>query len=91
MDYVYGQWNGRPVSFVSYGGVSGGIRAVEQLRQVAIELQMFPLRESVHIPLYWNYLTEKGELKTDSFQDSANKMLNQIVYWSKGLKELREK
>src|SRR5579859_7915590 len=43
LDYVYKEWNKKPVGFVSYGGISGGTRAVQQLRQVAIELQMVPI------------------------------------------------
>ena len=34
LDYVYGEWNNKPVAFLSWGGVSGGTRAVQQLRQV---------------------------------------------------------
>ena len=36
------------VTFVGYGGV-GGARAVEQLRLIAVELQMAPTRAAVHI------------------------------------------
>jgi NAD(P)H-dependent FMN reductase len=49
LDYVYQEWNGKAVGFVSYGNASGA-RSVEQLRQVAIELQMAPIRPAVHIP-----------------------------------------
>ncbi|MEO8668950.1 MAG: NAD(P)H-dependent oxidoreductase, partial [Bauldia sp.] len=48
IDHVYGEWNNKPVAFVSYGSVGGG-RAIEQLRLVAIELQMAPIRQAVHI------------------------------------------
>lgn len=50
-DYLYKEWNGKPISFVSWGSAAGGSRAVEQLRMVAIELQMLPLREQVVISL----------------------------------------
>src|SRR5665213_2869794 len=56
IDYVYGEWNNKPVGFVSYGGVAGGTRSVQQLRQVAIELQMVPIRNGIHIPMYWTQL-----------------------------------
>lgn len=32
MDLLREEWFAKPVSFVSYGGVAGGLRAVEQLR-----------------------------------------------------------
>ena len=60
LDYVYKEWNKKPVAFMSYGGISGGTRAVQQLRQVVIELQMVPIRAGVHVPLYWTKLDEKG-------------------------------
>ena len=34
IDFVKDQWKRKPVGFVSYGGVSGGLRAVEHLRGV---------------------------------------------------------
>ena len=48
MDHVFVEWNRKPVSFVSWGNV-GGARAVEQLRLVAVELEMAPLRQALHI------------------------------------------
>src|SRR3989344_5448802 len=48
LDWVYPEWNNKPVAFVSYGGV-GGARAVEQLRLIAVELQMASIREAVHM------------------------------------------
>ena len=48
LDYAYKEWNRKPVTFVGYGGV-GGARAVEQLRLIAIEMQMAPTRTAVHI------------------------------------------
>src|SRR5690606_27886063 len=48
LDYAYNEWNNKPVGFVGYGGV-GGARAIEQLRLIAVELQMAPVRNAVHI------------------------------------------
>ncbi len=48
LDYGFVEWQHKPVAFVGYGGV-GGARAIEQLRQVAVELEMAPLRHAVHI------------------------------------------
>ena len=49
LDHAYQEWNRKPVAFVSYGGHAAGYRAVEQLRQMALELQMVPIREQVGI------------------------------------------
>lgn len=88
LDYVYREWNNKPVGFVSWGGV-GGARSVEQLRQVAIELQMAPIRNTVHIPNFWTLLDENGNFKTDSLQKSADAFLDQLVWWARTLKTAR--
>jgi NAD(P)H-dependent FMN reductase len=91
LDYVYYEWNKKPVSFVSYGGV-GGARAIEQLRLVSIELQMAPLSTSVNITGFWSLLDEKGKLKsTESFDKQGDKLLDQLTWWGHALKEARNK
>jgi len=50
LDWLYAEWMNKPVGFISFGG-AGGARAVEQLRQVAIELQMLPIKNGLHIPV----------------------------------------
>src|SRR5262249_38131061 len=48
LDYAYREFNRKPAAYLGYGGV-GAARSVEQLRLINIELQMAPLRASVHI------------------------------------------
>ncbi len=50
LDWVYPEWNRKAAAFVSYGSAMGA-RGVQQLRETAIELQMAPVRSSVHIPV----------------------------------------
>src|SRR3981189_3718459 len=50
LDWVYPEWNRKAVGFVSYGSAMGA-RGVQQLRASAIELQLAPIRSSVHIPV----------------------------------------
>lgn len=94
LDYVYTEWNNKPVAFVSWGGVAAGTRAVQQLKQVALELQMVPVRNGVHIPFAWGLLDEKGELKPgalDNQKDAAENLLKQLTWFAKTLKEARAK
>ena len=48
MDWTFVEWRHKPVTFVGWGNV-GGARAIEQLRQVAVEFEMAPLRYALHI------------------------------------------
>ncbi|MGO8724517.1 MAG: NADPH-dependent FMN reductase [Acidimicrobiales bacterium] len=48
LDSTFVEWRRKPVSFVGWGN-TGGARAVEQLREVAVEFEMAPLRHAVHV------------------------------------------
>lgn len=90
LDYVYAGWNRKPIAFVSYGGGAGGVRAVQQLRQVAVELQMAPLREEVNIPFVFRALDEHGAPKEESHGKRLETLLNELAWWAATLKAGRE-
>lgn len=90
LDSLYLEWNNKPVGFVSYGGIAGGSRAVEQLRQVAVELEMAPVQQGIHIPYIRNAFDEKGQIKDPVIENSIKKMINQLSIWGKGFKNIRE-
>jgi len=92
LDYAYTEWNRKPAGFLGYGGV-GGARAVEQLRLHAIELQMVPLRNAVHV--VWADMAQvmSGEKTLADFPhlaQAANAMLEELAWWAKTLKRARE-
>ncbi len=90
IDYLFYEWNYKPAAFASYGGVAGGARAVEQLRQVMGELKVYDIRESVLIPNYWGQFDAKGAFQATEDQRSAVlAMLAQLAYWSDALKAPR--
>ena len=92
IDYLYKEWNKKPIAFVGYG-TTGGAFAVGQLRQVAIELQMAPIRMATHIVSPWNMVEKDGSLKLgalDHYANGAKKMLEQLKWWTKVLKNARE-
>jgi len=92
MDWVYQEWNNKPVAFVGYGSV-GGARAIEQLRLVSIELQMAPIRNAVHIPgeTYFPVYFGKGSAE-EMFahaEKQSDAMIEQLLWWGKTLKQAR--
>lgn len=89
LDYLYVPWNRKPVAFVSYGGSSGGIRAVDQLRQVAIELGMVPIRSEVNIPYVVKALGEGDEPQDKTFSQRAEAMIHELVIWATTLRKVR--
>lgn len=93
LDYIYYEWYKKPVGFVSYGTV-GGARVVEQLRLVALELQLVPLRQVISIP--WQLMldvSEQEEVTAESFASldkQKNIFLDQLLSWTKTLKLVRD-
>ncbi len=91
LDWVYGEWNRKPVAFVSYGSALGA-RSVQQLRETAIELQMAPIRHSVHIPVakLWAHFqggdVEAGFAQLDA---PAKTMIDDLLWWTAALKTAR--
>lgn len=92
LDWVYQEWNNKPVGFVSYGSV-GGARSVEQLRLNAIELQMAPIRNAVHIPgeQYFPVLFGKKDARElfSLLDDQSTAMITQLFWWARALKTAR--
>lgn len=89
IDYLYSEWNFKPVSFISYGALPGGSRAVEHLRGVAGELKMYDLREQLIIPNYWEHLTDGKYQFTEQQKNTAELMIVSLLFWAKHMKVAR--
>ena len=91
IDWVYPEWNRKPVGFVAYGSV-GGARAVQQLREIAIELQMAPVRSSVHVPvavLRDHYFERDVTAGLAELEPQANTLLDDLLWWAAALSRAR--
>jgi NAD(P)H-dependent FMN reductase len=84
------EWFAKPVSFVSYGGVSGGLRAVEHLRIVFAELHATTVRDTVSFHGAWERFDAQGE-PTDGKAVTAatDAMLDRLVWWARALSTAR--
>jgi NAD(P)H-dependent FMN reductase len=85
LDHLFSEWNRKPIGFVSYGASAGGVRAVEQLRQVAIELDMVPIRRQIAIARVWAAIDDTGALRQPPI-DEAHALLDDIVWWATTLR-----
>jgi NAD(P)H-dependent FMN reductase len=91
-DSVYAEWNNKPIGFVGYGGM-GGARAVEQLRMVAVVLQMAPVARTVNIGMEacLGVMMHGKALNDYPFLgESRTAMFDQLVWWGNALKVARE-
>jgi NAD(P)H-dependent FMN reductase len=91
IDFLHEEWRDRPVGFVSYGGVSAGTRAVEQLKQVVTTLRMVPVSEAVSIPFHSQFIGEEGVVQANEIMEqAADAMLDELVRVEAALRPLRE-
>lgn len=90
LDYINKPWNKKPVAFVSYSdGLGAGIRVVEQLRQVVIDLEMVPIRQMIYLPSVDKIFNEDGAI-TDEVQNlKVSKMADALLWWAGWLRKAR--
>ena len=94
LDQAYNEWNRKPMSAIAYGSV-GGTRALEHLRTIAIELQMVPTRNAVHIGggdfFAVHPLGSNNEIDTiaDHLMTSVKATLDDVVWWANATKAAR--
>jgi NAD(P)H-dependent FMN reductase len=94
LDQAYNEWNRKPMSAIAYGSV-GGTRALEHLRSIAVELQMVPTRNAVHIGgsdfFAVHPLGQNAEIETiaDHLLPSVQATLDDIVWWANATKAAR--
>ncbi len=85
-------WMGKPVALVSYGGMSGGLRAVEPLRVVFPEIHAMTIRETVSFHGARDQFTADGQpVNPDGVNTAARLQLDQLEWWALSLREARAK
>lgn len=90
VDYLFWEWQYKPVGIVSYGGVSGGLRAAQQARLLVSTLKMMPVPEGVALPNVFQQL-EGGKFAANELNtQGASAMLNEMHKWATALAPLRE-
>jgi len=91
IDAASGEWAAKPVGFVSYGGVSGGLRAVEHLRGVFAELHAVTVRHGISFHNPWELFDKDGRLtQPERYCRSMATMLEQLGWWARTLQAGRQ-
>jgi NAD(P)H-dependent FMN reductase len=92
LNFVYKEWNYKPCGFVSYGGVSGGLRAVQLEKQLVTTLKMMPMVEGVAVPMVAKLLDEqRAFVPNDLIVASATTLLDELFRWAEALKPMRDR
>lgn len=91
IDFLYHEWAYKPASFVSYGGVWAGARAVQALKPTLLQLSVMPVPEMVPIPGVSGRINDEGDFEGDERNEKGvATMLDSLAKWSGALKTLRQ-
>lgn len=89
IDQGLAEWAAKPVGFVSYGGLAGGLRAVEHLRLVFAELQAVTMRTGVSFQNVWDCFEAGLPVDPHRPARAARAMLDQLAWWAHALRTAR--
>lgn len=88
--YLWKEWNYKAAGIVSYGGLSGGLRAAQSERLLLSTMRMMPIPEGVAIPFASKLIDANGSFTpSESTESSAKTMLDELARWAGALKPLR--
>ncbi len=80
----------KPVAAVGYSGsIGGGMRAIEHLAHVFIEVEAVPLRNTVVIPFVRTAFGDNGEPVNPETGIRLQVMLDDLAWWSSALEKAR--
>jgi NAD(P)H-dependent FMN reductase len=90
IDWHFTQWDSKAIGFVGYSGASGGLLAIEHLRQVFNELNAHTVRNYVSFPRYYLLFDAEGKLHNPAEPAAAAAaMLDQLHWWATALTTAR--
>lgn len=90
LDFLHNEWRFKPVGLVSYGGVSAGLRAAQQVKQAIASLSMMALAEAVSIPFVQQFLDDDGAIQPNEIMSqAATSMLDELLRVEAALRPLR--
>ncbi|MFG1791335.1 NADPH-dependent FMN reductase [Nocardia sp. NPDC049149] len=90
IDWHYTQWDSKAIGFVGYSGLSGGLLAIEHLRQIFNELNAHTVRNYVSFPRFYLLFDEEGKLREpDEPAAAAQALLDQLHWWADALTTAR--
>jgi NAD(P)H-dependent FMN reductase len=89
LNYLYLEWNYKPVGFVSYGGISGGLRSVQMEKLTVTTLKMMPVYDAVTVPFVAKHIKDGVFTPEPPQETSAKALLDELLRWAGALKPLR--
>lgn len=90
VQFVAREWHYKPLGIVSYGGISGGLRAAQAEKLLFTGVKMMPIPEGVPIPMVSQYIGDDGVFRpTEIITSGARLVLDELHKWATALKPVR--
>lgn len=90
IDYLSQEWQYKPAAIVSYGGLSGGQRAAQELRTRLTALSVVSMPALVSLPFFAEHIKDGVFEGYDLANAAAKDALDALARWHPGLKMIRE-
>jgi NAD(P)H-dependent FMN reductase len=89
LDFVLHEWAYKPAGLVSYGGVSGGLRAADAVKLTLSSLKVVPVKEAVVVPFVAERVKDGAFSPNEVQAKAAPAMLDELARWAEALQPLR--
>ncbi|WP_372800361.1 NADPH-dependent FMN reductase [Paracoccus seriniphilus] len=93
IDSVTAEWWARPVGLIGYGGISGGLRAIEALRVILAELHTVTIRDTLSFASPWRRFDELGRILDADDRAAAEAAMavfaHRLRWWTDSLADAR--
>ena len=91
IDFVFTEWHYKPAAFVSYGGISGGLRAVQVTKLMLQAVRVTAIAEAVVVPFAAKQIKD-GVFSPNEIQaEAATAVLDELARVGDALKPLRNR
>jgi NAD(P)H-dependent FMN reductase len=91
IDHLYKEWNRKPFAFVGAGGISGGLRAIDQLRQVVSGVAGITVPSHIAVHQVAKAFGPQGPLSAaDEFPMKFDRLFSDLEWYARALKAARE-
>lgn len=89
VDYLFHEWRYKVAGLVTYGGISGGLRAAQSAKQLLTTVGVMPAAD-LPLPMFTQHLTDDGVFNAnEAHVKSARAMLDELHKWATALKTMR--
>lgn len=89
ISYLFWEWSYKAVGFVSYGGISAGLRGVQVVKQIVTTLRVMPLSDGVAIPFVAQHVKDGVFTPTPIMEEALPFHLDELLRWTTALEALR--